>query len=79
MNDGGSPLLSVRTEARQLAAPDYAVVDGLIEHTERSKVEALQSVTGSLSSWVVAQEETLMRMAVCPCHSVPPHQQAPSF
>ena len=48
MNNGDSPLLSVRAEARQLVAPDYAVVDGLIEHTERSKVEAVRSVTGSL-------------------------------
>ena len=48
MNNGDSPLLSVRAEARQLVAPDYAVVDGMIEHTERSKVEAVRSVTGSL-------------------------------
>jgi len=48
MNDGGSPLLSVRAEARQLAAPDYAVVDGLIEHTARSKAEVVRSVAGSL-------------------------------
>ena len=48
MNGGGSPLLSVRAEARQLVAPDYAVVDGLIEHTARSKVEAVGSVTSSL-------------------------------
>jgi uncharacterized protein len=48
MNNGDSPLLSVRAETRQLVAPDYAVVDGQIEHTERSKVEAVQSVTGSL-------------------------------
>ncbi len=48
MNGGGSPLLSVRAEARQLVAPDYAVVDGLIEHTARSKVEAVRSVTDSL-------------------------------
>jgi uncharacterized protein len=48
MNGGGSPLLSVRAEARQLVAPDYAVVDGLIEHTAGSKVEAVRSVTGSL-------------------------------
>jgi uncharacterized protein len=48
MNDGGSPLLSVRAEARRLVAPDYAVVDGLIEHTARSKVEAVRSATGSL-------------------------------
>ncbi|MGH3125645.1 MAG: SIMPL domain-containing protein [Streptosporangiaceae bacterium] len=48
MNGGGSPLLSVRAEARQLVAPDYAVVDGLIEHTAGSKAEAVRSVTGSL-------------------------------
>jgi uncharacterized protein len=48
MNGGGSPLLSVRAEARQLVAPDYSVVDGLIEHTARSKVEAVRSVAGSL-------------------------------
>src|SRR6476646_2770352 len=48
MNDGGSPLLSVRAEARDLVAPDYAVVDGLIEHTAGSKAEAVQSVAGSL-------------------------------
>ena len=48
MNNGGNPLLSVRAEARQLVAPDYAVVDGLIEHTARSKVEAVRSATGSL-------------------------------
>ena len=48
MTSGGSPLLSVRAEARQLVAPDYAVVDGMIEHTARSKVEAMRSVTDSL-------------------------------
>ncbi|MGH3203901.1 MAG: SIMPL domain-containing protein [Streptosporangiaceae bacterium] len=48
MNSEGSPLLSVRAEARQVVAPDYAVVDGVIEHTARSKVEAVRSVTGSL-------------------------------
>ena len=48
MTSGGSPLLSVRAEARQLVGPDYAVVDGLIEHTARSKVEAMRSATDSL-------------------------------
>ena len=48
MNGGGSPLLSVRTEARQLVVPDYAVVDGLIEDTASSKVEAVRSAAGSL-------------------------------
>ncbi len=48
MTSGGSPLLSVRAEARQLVAPDYAVMDGLIEHTARSKVEAVRPVTDSL-------------------------------
>jgi hypothetical protein len=31
MNDADSVLLSVRAEARRLVAPDYAVLDGLIE------------------------------------------------
>jgi hypothetical protein len=49
MNSGGSPLLSVRAEARQLVAPDYAVVDGQIEHTAGSKAEALRS---SPPAWI---------------------------
>jgi hypothetical protein len=32
----------------------------------------------STSSWVVAQDETLIRMAVCPCQTVEPHQHIPS-
>ena len=48
MNGGGSPLLSVRAEARQLVAPDYAVVNGQIEHSAGSKVEAVRSVADSL-------------------------------
>jgi hypothetical protein len=32
----------------------------------------------STSSSVVAQLETLMRIAVWPCHWVAPHQQVPS-
>src|SRR5487761_1651843 len=47
MNSGGTPLLSVRAEARQLVAPDYAELDGQIEHTAGSKAEAVRSVTGS--------------------------------
>jgi uncharacterized protein len=48
MSDGGSPLLSVSAEARQLVGPDYAVLDGLIEHTAESKVAAVQAVADSL-------------------------------
>src|SRR5690349_13830493 len=48
MTSGGSPLLSVRAEARELVAPDFGVVDGLIEHTAGSKAEAVRSVAGSL-------------------------------
>lgn len=32
----------------------------------------------STSSSVVAQLETEIRIAVCPCDTVPPHQQVPS-
>jgi uncharacterized protein YggE len=48
MNDADSVLLSVSAEARQLVAPDYAVLDGLIEHTAGSKVEAVRSASASL-------------------------------
>src|SRR5580692_300544 len=48
MNDTDGVLLSVRAEARQLVAPDYAVLDGLFERTAGSKVEAVGSVTASL-------------------------------
>jgi hypothetical protein len=33
----------------------------------------------STSSFVVAQLDTLIRIADCPCHCVPPHQQVPSL
>jgi len=33
----------------------------------------------STSSSVVAQHDTLILIAVCPCHCVPPHQHVPSF
>src|ERR1700684_3362685 len=48
MNDADGVVLSVRAEARQLVAPDYAVLDGLFEQTAESKVEAVGSVTASL-------------------------------
>jgi len=32
----------------------------------------------STSSALVAQEDTLIRMAFLPCQTVPPHQQVPS-
>jgi len=48
MNDADNVLLSVRAEARQLVAPDYAVLDGLLEHTAGSKAEAVGSITASL-------------------------------
>jgi uncharacterized protein YggE len=35
-------------EARQLVAPDYAVVDGLIEHTAGSKQEAVRSAAATV-------------------------------
>jgi uncharacterized protein YggE len=48
MNDSGSALLSVRAEARQLVAPDYAVVDGMIEHTTGSKAETVRLAAASV-------------------------------
>jgi uncharacterized protein YggE len=48
MKDADSVLLSVRAEARQLVAPDYAVLDGLLEHTAGSAAGAVGSITASL-------------------------------
>jgi len=48
MTDAGGVLLSVRAEARQLVTPDYAVLDGQIEHTAESKTEAVQAVAATL-------------------------------
>jgi hypothetical protein len=48
MNVTDSVLLSVSAEARQLVAPDYAVLDGLIERTAGSKEEAVRSVSASV-------------------------------
>lgn len=47
MNVTDSVVLSVSAEARQLVAPDYAVLDGQIEHTEGSKEGAVRSVSAS--------------------------------
>jgi uncharacterized protein len=48
MNDANGVLLSVSAEARQWVAPDYAVLDGTIEHTAGAKAEAVRSVSASL-------------------------------
>jgi uncharacterized protein len=40
-------MLSVRAEARQLVAPDYAVAEATIEHTADSKAEAVQSAASA--------------------------------
>jgi uncharacterized protein YggE len=48
MSSADGVLLSVSGEARQLTAPDYAVLDGLIGHTAGSKDEAMRAVSASL-------------------------------
>jgi uncharacterized protein len=48
MNSADGVLLSVSGEARQLAAPDCAVLDGQFEHTAESGEEAVGSVSASL-------------------------------
>lgn len=49
VNDTDGVVLSVRAEARQLVAPDYALLDGVIEHTARaSKAEVIRVVSESL-------------------------------
>src|SRR5579871_2125756 len=50
--------------------------DGRPPHSSAARRIAARLI--STSVLVVAHEETLMRMAVRPCHSVTPHQQTPS-
>ena len=43
--------------------------------------DAIRKIAARLrftSASVVAQDDTLMRIAVWPCQTVPPHQQVPS-
>ena len=63
MNVTDSVVLSVSAEARQSVAPDYAVLDGLIEHTEGSKEGAVRSVSAS------ADRLTAGLAALDACHS----------
>jgi hypothetical protein len=50
-------------------------------HTPAWWLAAIRSIVARLrstSSSVVAHDDTLIRMAFCPCQTVPPHQQVPS-
>ena len=44
----------------------------------RLATRMIAAMLRSTSSSRVAQDETLMRIAVRPCHTVPPHQHVPS-
>jgi hypothetical protein len=44
----------------------------------RRAILMIAAALRSTSSSVVAQLDTLMRIAACPCHCVPPHQHVPS-
>ena len=44
----------------------------------RSATRRIAARLRSTSASVVAHEQTLIRMAVRPCQTVPPHQQVPS-
>ncbi|HEY1915065.1 MAG TPA: SIMPL domain-containing protein [Streptosporangiaceae bacterium] len=49
MNDADGVVLSVRAESRQLVAPDYALLDGVIEHTAKAdQAQVVRMVADSL-------------------------------
>jgi hypothetical protein len=59
----------------------HSIVDPLRSQASFRLPEAILNIASRLrstSSSVVAQEETLIRIAVRPCQVVPPHQQVPS-
>src|SRR5207247_9810751 len=45
---------------------------------QASTARFIASILAATSSSVVAHDDTLTRIAVRPCHSVPPHQHTPS-
>jgi uncharacterized protein YggE len=49
VNDQDGPLLSVRGDARQTVAPDYAILSGAIELSRGSKPEALRAAAAGLA------------------------------
>ena len=53
-------------------------VDGICGYRTRSAMRTIAARLRSTSSSVVAQEDTLMRIAARPCQTVPPHQHVPS-
>src|ERR1700675_319260 len=55
-------------------------IHGRLPH-RHELVEATLKIAARLrstSASVVAHDDTLMRIAVCPCQTVPPHQHVPS-
>jgi hypothetical protein len=56
-------------------------VENRMENRQAAVARAMRTMAARLrftSLDVVAQEDTLMRIAVLPCHTVPLHQQVPS-
>ena len=62
------PTLSVASTTERITAE--------LLHCRARRITA--SALRSMSSSVVAHDDTLMRIAVLPCQTVPPHQQVPS-
>jgi hypothetical protein len=62
------PTLSVASTTERTAAE--------LLHCRARRITA--SALRSMSSSVVAHDDTLIRIAVLPCHTVPPHQHVPS-
>jgi hypothetical protein len=76
-----------KTEADGNQGAYYGKLNGkvlaIVDHRDRSRhplaMRQTASKLKSISSSEVSQEDTLILMAVLPCHSVPLHQQVPSF
>ena len=67
-------LIIARPANRGSSEKENDVDDYASSRATRIMVSRLRSTSAS----VVAHDDTLMRMAVCPCQVVPPHQQVPS-
>jgi uncharacterized protein YggE len=54
MSDPAGPLLSVRADARQLVAPDYATLAGLISVSRQAKADAVRAAASDLDQLIAS-------------------------
>ena len=75
---GAAVAWPLAADAQQEPSPVRPLIGLLVPLSAAPATRNIAARLRSTSSSVVAHEETLIRMAARPCHTVPPHQQVPS-